>query len=67
MTARRQGWDLATFRCGRCGYRFSTNSEADYVTRVADHTEAHDLVSMVAPALRDELTRLMPHLAAILR
>lgn len=62
----RQGWDLATYRCGRCGYRFSTNAEADYVARVADHSAAHSFAETLPPPVQAELTRLLPHLSSIL-
>lgn len=33
----RQGWDLAEFRCGRCGTAITATTEREYVKLIRDH------------------------------
>lgn len=50
-----QGWDQATYRCGRCGDGFTATTEDEYVTKHAAHQLVHDLLDASTPELRAKL------------
>lgn len=61
MTA--QGWDQATYRCGRCSDGFTATTEAEYVLKYRSHQLVHDLLDASTPELR---ARILEHaLAAV--
>jgi hypothetical protein len=45
----RQGWDLAGFRCGRCGEPFTATTEAEYVQKCSAHQTAHAMLDRMTP------------------
>ncbi|MFB7867313.1 hypothetical protein [Streptomyces sp. NPDC056069] len=48
-----QGWDQATYRCGRCGATRTATTEAQYIKAVGAHQEAHDVWERLDPIERD--------------
>lgn len=55
MTRPQQGWSRADFRCGLCGHRFTSATEADYNERRDVHRRFHVLVNTANPDQLDEL------------
>jgi hypothetical protein len=47
------GWDQATFRCGRCGAKYTVTTEEAYLQAVGVHTDAHALWDRLNPIERD--------------
>ncbi len=54
-----QGWNQAEFRCGTCGHRFTAATDQEYVTLYSQHLNAHALVAMLTPELREEVRALL--------
>ena len=59
---RRQGWDRADYRCGRCGAGFTATTEAGYVTAYQAHKDAHAILDRMTPEQREALDRLLRHI-----
>jgi DNA-directed RNA polymerase subunit N (RpoN/RPB10) len=53
----RQGWDLADFRCGRCGEHITTTTEAEYIDKVSGHRAAHAVLDQMTPEERARLVQ----------
>jgi hypothetical protein len=49
----KQGWDQATFSCGRCGAKRTVTTEADYLQAIGVHHDAHILFDRRDPIERD--------------
>jgi hypothetical protein len=56
-----QAWSRADFSCGRCGHRFTAETEADYVRAHSAHLVAHDVAAglLASPEIRDEVLKLL--------
>lgn len=54
-----QGWDRADYQCGTCGHTFTATSEQDYFIRLSWHQNAHALVSMLTPEIREQVRALL--------
>ncbi|MCX4598308.1 hypothetical protein OG819_55210 [Streptomyces sp. NBC_01549] len=48
-----QGWDQATFSCGRCGAKRTVTTEADYLKAVGVHRDAHAVFDRLNQIERD--------------
>lgn len=57
MTA--QGWDQASYSCGRCGHSFTATTEGEYVFGHTVHLNAHALVDLLVPELRAQVLTLL--------
>jgi transposase-like protein len=55
----RQGWDRAEYRCGSCGHTFTSETEDQHIIQLAWHQNAHALVSMLTPELRQQVRALL--------
>ncbi|MCX5207600.1 hypothetical protein OG897_40125 [Streptomyces sp. NBC_00237] len=53
------GWDQAVFRCGRCGAEHTTITEADYLTVVGAHRDAHAVWDRLNPIERSGLASIL--------
>ncbi|QGZ53328.1 hypothetical protein GPZ77_34425 (plasmid) [Streptomyces sp. QHH-9511] len=49
----KQGWDQATYNCGRCGAKRVSTTEAEYIKMYAAHQNAHDVWERLTPVQRD--------------
>ncbi|WP_432158826.1 hypothetical protein [Streptomyces sp. bgisy153] len=59
-----QGWDQATFSCGRCGANRTATKEADYLQAVGAHRDAHAVWDRLNPIERDGLASILRVLLA---
>ncbi|WP_312026935.1 hypothetical protein, partial [Streptomyces sp. WAC 06725] len=48
-----QGWDQATFRCGRCGADRTVTAEDAYLKAVGAHSDAHAVFDRLNQIERD--------------
>jgi hypothetical protein len=60
----KQGWDQATFSCGRCGAKRTVTTEADYLKAVGAHHDAHAVWDRLNPIERDGLASILRVLLA---
>lgn len=60
----KQGWDQATFSCGRCGAKRTVTTEADYLKAVGAHRDAHTVWDRLNPIERDGLASILRVLLA---
>ncbi|MGW2826354.1 hypothetical protein ACWC24_36025 [Streptomyces sp. NPDC001443] len=59
-----QGWDQATFSCGRCGAKRTATTETDYLKALCAHRDAHALWDRLNPIERDGLASILRVLLA---
>lgn len=52
MTSK-QGWDQATYSCGRCGAKRVSTTEAEYIRTYSAHQDAHAVWDRLSPVERD--------------
>jgi hypothetical protein len=64
-----QGWSSASFRCGRCGHKFTVTTEAEYIDRRDAHEHAHALIDALglSPEIFEEAAYVLTRMAAVLR
>lgn len=44
-----QGWDLAAYRCGRCGCAFASGTAREHTARVQLHLSIHHVADTLIP------------------
>ncbi|MEU9397878.1 hypothetical protein AB0D86_48915 [Streptomyces sp. NPDC048324] len=54
-----QGWDEATFSCGRCGAKRTATTEDDYLKTVGAHQDAHAVFDRLNQIERDGLASIL--------
>jgi len=54
-----QAWEQADFSCGTCGHCFTAATEQEYVNLYSQHLNAHALLAMLTPGMREELRALL--------
>jgi hypothetical protein len=55
----KQGWDQATFSCGRCGAKRTATTEDAYLQAVGAHRDAHTVWDRLNPIERDGLASIL--------
>ncbi|MFM9681661.1 hypothetical protein [Streptomyces brasiliscabiei] len=55
----KQGWDQATFSCGRCGAKRTVTTEAAYLQVVGAHHDAHIVWDRLNRIERDGLASIL--------